>query len=503
MRRVPAILVVPLAFAALKLLLHALAVSNYGYFRDELYYIACSKHLAWGYVDQPPFSIAVLAGVRAVLGDSLWALRLLPALSGAAAVVLVGVIARELGGGRWAQALACLCAILAPVWLAVDHFYSMNAFDTLFWSLAAWLLLKALDNGKPRTWVALGVVLALGLLNKTSMLWFGGGAALGLVVTSRRRLLRTPWPWVAAGIAATGFAPHLLWQWRNDWPTLEFMRNAAGGKMVRTGIAAFWSQQLLVMNPAAAPVWLAGLAALLWSGRTRVLGLVFVVVAALLCVSGSSRPNYLAVAYAPLFAAGGVAIERAARGRAWLGPVSLAAVALVGAPVVPLGLPLLPVDRQVAYLGALSLRPHAQEYAREGDLPQVFADMFGWEEMVQRVARVYHALPADQRAKCAIFATNYGEAGAIDFFGPRYGLPPAISSHNNYWMWGPRGATGEVLIFVGGSRNNPHSDFQSVVLADTTNCDHCMPYENGAPIFVCLGLNKPLARRWLEIRNYQ
>jgi 4-amino-4-deoxy-L-arabinose transferase-like glycosyltransferase len=501
----PAVFAVPLAFAALKLLLHALAVTNYGYFRDELYYIACSKHLAWGYVDQPPFSIAVLAGVRAVLGDSLWALRLLPALSGAATVVLVGVIATDLGGGRRALALACLCAVLAPVWLAVDHFYSMNAFDTLFWTLAAWLLLKALDNGRPRTWVALGAALGLGLLNKTSMLWFGGAAAFGLAVTSHRRVLRTPWPWAAAAIAAAGFAPHVLWQWQNGWPTLEFVRNATSGKMIRTGIAAFWLQQLLVMNPASAPVWMAGLAALLWSRRTRVLGLAFVGVAALLCAGGSSRPNYLAVAYAPLFAAGGVALERAAaaRGRAWLGPAAIAAVTMAGAPVVPMGLPFLPVDRQVAYTGALSLRPRAQERTREGDLPQIFADMFGWEELVQRVARVYHALPADQRAKCAIFATNYGEAGAIDFFGPRYGLPPAISPHNNYWLWGPRGATGEVVIIVGGNRAEQHSDFQSAVLADTTNCGHCMPFENGAPIFVCLGLNKPLSRRWLEIRNYQ
>jgi hypothetical protein len=498
-------LVVPLAFAALKLGLHALAVTNYGYFRDELYYIACSKHLAWGYVDQPPFSIAVLAGVRAVLGESLIALRLLPALCGAATVVLTGLVVTRLGGGRFAQALACLCAVVAPVWLAVDHFYSMNAFDTLFWSLAALLLLRALDAGRPGTWVALGVVLGLGLLNKTSMLWFGGAAALGLVLTGHRRTLLTPWPWVAGAIAALCVLPHVAWQVQTGWPTIEFMRNAAGSKMVRTGFVAFWSQQLLVMSPATVPVWLIGLVALLASRRARILGIVFVAVAALLLASGSSRPNYLAVAYAPLFAAGGMAIERAssARRRAWLRPVALAGVTLVGAPVVPLGLPLLPVDRQVAYTGALGLRPRAQERTREGDLPQVFADMFGWEDLARRVARVYHALPAGQRAKCAIVANNYGEAGAIDFFGPRYGLPPAISPHNNYWLWGPGGATGEVLIIVGGSRNEQHADFRSVVLADTTKCDHCMPFENGAPIFVCLGLNQPLARRWAQIRTYR
>jgi 4-amino-4-deoxy-L-arabinose transferase-like glycosyltransferase len=477
------VFVVPLAFAALKVGLHALAITNYGYFRDELYYIACSKHLAWGYVDQPPFSIAVLAGVRGVLGESLVALRLLPALCGAATVVLTGMIASRLGGGRFAQALACLCAVVAPVWLVVDHFYSMNTFDTLFWSLAALLLLRALDTGRPGTWVTLGVVLGLGLLNKTSMLWFGGAAALGLVLTGHRRTLLTPWPWVAGAIAALCVLPHVAWQVQKGWPTLEFMRNAAGSKMVRTGFVAFWAQQLLAMNPATMPVWLTGLVALLASRRARIPGIMFVAVAALLIASGSSRPGYLAVAYAPLFAAGGVAIERAsaARRRAWLRPV----------------------DRQVAYTGALGLQFRAQERTREGDLPQVFADMFGWEDLARRVARVYHALPADERAKCAIVTYNYGEAGAIDFFGPRFGLPPAISWHNNYWLWGPGAATGEVLIIVGGSRNDPHSDFRSVVLADTTQCDHCMPYENNAPIFVCLGLNQPLARRWTQIRTYR
>ncbi|RPJ74804.1 MAG: phospholipid carrier-dependent glycosyltransferase, partial [Acidobacteria bacterium] len=227
LRRTPlaAALVAPLGFAALKLLLHALAITNYGYFRDELYYLACSRHLAWGYVDQPPFSIAVLAGVGALLGHSLPALRLLPALSGAATILLVGLIVRELGGGRFAQALACLCALLAPVWLAIDHFYSMNAFDTFFWSLAAWLLLRALDDDRLGWWAALGVVLGFGLLNKTSVLWFGGGLAVGLIVTPFRRLIARPGPWAAAAIALLLFAPHLVWQWQNGWPTLEFMRN--------------------------------------------------------------------------------------------------------------------------------------------------------------------------------------------------------------------------------------------------------------------------------------
>lgn len=500
----PDVLVVPLLFAALKLALHALAITNYGYFRDELYYIACSKQFAWGFVDQPPFSIALLALNRSLFGDSLIALRWLPAFSGAGTVVITGLLVRQLGGGRFAQALACLCAVLVPVWLAVDHFFSMNAFDTFFWSLAALLLLRALEGRRPGTWLWLGLVLGLGLLNKTSMLWFGGAAFLGLVLTRHRRTLLTPWPWAAAALAALLFLPHVVWQVQHGWPTLEFMRNATQHKMVRTGFVAFWVQQILVMSPALLPVWLIGLGALLASRHGRILGIVFLAVAALLVVGGSSRPNYLAVAYAPLFAAGAIAIERAsaAQRRGWLRPVAVAEVALLGLPLVPMGLPFLPVERQVAYTRAFGFRPGGQEHTREGELPQVFADMFGWEDLARHVARVYNALPPGDRAKCGIYTNNYGQAGAIDFFGPRYGLPPAISPHNNYWLWGTRGATGEVLIIVGGSRDDAHADFRSVVLADTTDCEHCMPYEDGAPIFLCRGLNQPLERRWLQIRSY-
>jgi hypothetical protein len=495
-------LAVPLAFAALKLVLHALAIGNYGYFRDELYYIACSKHLAMGYVDQPPLSIALLALNRAALGDSLAALRWLPALAGAGTVFVTGLLVSRLGGGRYAQALACLCALLPPVWLAVDHYFSMNAFDTLFWTLAALLLLMAIARPRPATWVALGATVGLGLLNKTSMMWFCGGAFVGLLLTPHRKVLRTPWPWLAGVLAAFIFHPYVIWQVHNNWPTLEFMRNAAQNKMVHTGVVDFWVQQILVMSPALMPIWLIGLGALLAWRSSRPLGIAFLAVATLLIVSGSSRPNYLAVAYAPLLAAGGVIVERWTTSRRWLRPVAIAWVVVLGLPIVPLGLPVLPADTLVAYMNALHLRPKAQEHADEGDLPQVFADMFGWEELTQRVARVYHSLPADERAECAIFASNYGEAGAIDFFGPRYGLPAAISRHNNYWLWGPRGATGKVMIMVGGDRNDRHPDFQSSVLADTTSCEHCMPYENGAPIWVCRGLNTPLAERWREIRMY-
>jgi len=191
-------LLIGLAFVKLGVHLLSSGLLTYGYMTDELYYLDCARHLAWGYVDHPPLSVAVLWLVRATAGDSLVALRLLPALAGCVTLVLVALMARELGGGRIAQGLAALAALVAPVYLAVGAFYSMNAFEPMFWALAAWLLLRLHNDGSPRLWLLLGVVMGLGLLNKISMSWFGVGLVVGLVLTPQRRWLATPWPWLAA-----------------------------------------------------------------------------------------------------------------------------------------------------------------------------------------------------------------------------------------------------------------------------------------------------------------
>ena len=238
--------------AAAKLVLHLLWANGYGYFRDELYYIACARHLAWGYVDHPPLSVAVLAGVRAALGDSRPALRLLPALVGAAVVLLAGWLAREIGGGRVAMVLAAIAALVAPVYLAIDHFYSMNALEGLFWTVAVCLVARILRMRGVvtwQTWAVLGVVLGLGLLNKASLLWLIGGVFLGLVLTPQRRLLRSPGPWLAVVIAAALLAPHVVWQIDNGWPTREFMQNATGEKMAAISPLAFLRAQIDDMHP--------------------------------------------------------------------------------------------------------------------------------------------------------------------------------------------------------------------------------------------------------------
>jgi dolichyl-phosphate-mannose-protein mannosyltransferase len=489
------------------LAVHVTFITQYGYFRDELYYIACSKHLAWGYVDHPPFSIALLALVRGLIGDSLPALRIVPALAGAAGVWLAGRMARALGAGRSGQALAAIAVAAAPIFLFTTHIYSMNAFDLLFWSLASYLLIRAIEAGATSTWVALGLVLGLGLLNKISVLWLGGGLAVGLVLTPHRRLLLTRRPWLAAAIAGVIFLPYVIWQIRNGWPTVEFMRNATSVKMAPVSPLEFVSSQILVMHPLSAPLWLGGLVFLFFGRegrRWRILGWIYLSVFLLLIVGGKSRASYLAPAYPILFAAGAAGLEALARrwSSRWLMPAYAALLLAGGAALAPLGLPALPVERFVKYSRTLGVGIRQEENASLGALPQHFADMFGWEDLAVEVARIYNALPENDRKRCAIFTENYGEAGAIDFFGSRYGLPPAISHHNNYWLWGPRDYTGAVVIAVGGDPDDEARNFREVVKAGTFECRWCMPYENGRPIWLGRDLVRPLPVMWPEMKVY-
>ncbi|HTO91502.1 MAG TPA: glycosyltransferase family 39 protein [Candidatus Sulfotelmatobacter sp.] len=496
-----------LALLALaKLALHAPAVTQYGYFRDELYYLACAHHLAWGYVDQPPLSIGVLALSTKLLGTSLVALRVVPALAGALTVVIAGLIARELGGGKFAQALAAIGALASPIYLAIDHYYSMNALDLLLWALAAWQLLRALRAGDAlKPWLLFGVVVGLGLLNKLSMLWFAGGVGVGLLLTAHRVRLRSLGPWLAALVAGLIFVPHVFWQMQNGWPTREFVHNAVAHKMVKLEIVKFLIDQIVDMNPLSAPVWLAGLVAAftaVWARGARAFGWIFVAVLAILIANGSARSEYLAPAYPMLLGLGAVAVERASTTRRWM-RVAVLALPVVGlAPLLPLSIPILPVERFIAYQKALGLAPATEERHAMGSLPQHYADMFGWQEMAAGVARGFATLTPDERKHCVVYGQNYGEAGAIDFFGSRYGLPRAISGHNSYWFWPPTADEVHVVLIIGGNPEDHARTFDSVEPVATIANPYGMPYERDLTVYACRGIKVPLALAWSRSKHY-
>jgi hypothetical protein len=495
-------------FAGAKLLLHLATASGYGYFRDEFYYLACADHPAAGYVDHPPLSVWWLWLARALLGDSRFALRLTPALLGAATVALVGLMARRMGGGRWAQALAMTGALVAPQYLALDHFYSMNAFDVFFWALCAFLVLRVLEQPTNARWAALGVALGLGLQNKIGVLWMGAGLFVGLVATRERRLLKTPGPWICGAVAAALFAPHVAWQVANGWPTREFIHNAQTGKMAAVSPLQFLIGQIMMMSPFTLPLWLAGLGWLFRgeAGRPyRLLGWTYLTAFAILLTSGASRSGYLAPAYSWLFAAGGVALgswlERPRL--AWMRPAYAALLLATGAAIAPLALPLLPIESYIGYARALGEAPETEERKELGALPQFYADMHGWERIVDAVAVAHARLSPEERSAARVFAGDYGVAGAVDLLGRRRGLPPAISGHNNYWLWGPRGWDGSVVIVVGGREEQVRPLFESVEPAGSTDCGYCMPYENGMPVWIARGLRQPVAETWPRLKHYE
>lgn len=497
--RPPALLVIPVGVF---LLLVANAWGDH-YFRDEFYYLACSRRLAWGYVDQPPLSVAFLWIIRGVFGESLLILRVAAALVSAVSVWLTGRIAGRLGASTFGQALAMIAMAIAPELLAVASFYSMNVFDVLVWTLAAYVFLDGLEHPTVGRWAILGFVVGLGLENKLSVLWLGAGIGAGLMLTRARRLLLTPGPWVAAAVAGVLLAPHVIWQIANQWPTLEFIRNASRDKMQLNTPLQFLATQIQNMHPVNLPVWMAGLLFLLFSrqlDRFRPLGIAFLTVALILIVNRTSRSGYLAPAYPFLFAAGGVAIERVAQRPIWRAAI-LTGLVLAGAATAPLALPLLSVHSYVRYSGLLGIAPDTEEKKELGRLPQFFADRQGWEPFVSQVAAVFDRLSPAERATAAVLTGNYGEAGAIEHLGRARGLT-AISGHNNYWLWGPSGRNGDVLVVLGRSRERQLQRFSSVEVAGEIDCGDCMPYENHLSIFICRGLKAPMTALWPSLKHF-
>jgi hypothetical protein len=494
------------AIAVAKLLLHLYAGRHYGYFVDELYYIACSHHLDWGYVDQAPL-IALIARISSALfGESLSAIRLFPALAGAALVFLTGLVARELGAQLFGQALAALAVLLAPGFLATDNFLSMNAFEPLFWTGCAYVLIRIIKTGNTKLWMWFGLLAGVGLENKHSMLIFGAGLVLGLLLTPERRFLRSPWFWIAGLLALLLFLPNLLWNIQHHFPFLELQANIRrNGRNVDLSPIQFFGQQVLTMLPLSVPIWLAGLWQYLFTKegkQFRALGWAFLFTTVVI-LALNPRVYYLWPAFPILLAAGAV------RGELWLAhphfewvkfayPVLMLAMGVV---LAPLAIPVLPVETYIRYTKTLHLEQPRVETHRLGPLPQIFADQFGWEEMTAVVARAFNNLPPDVRARTAIFGQNYGQAGAIDLFGEKYGLPKAISGHQNYFLWGPRDYTGESVIVMDDRKDRLEANFTSVEKVGEVFHAYSMPYEH-FDVFYCRGIKRPLQEVWPTVKNW-
>ena len=483
---------------------------GYGIFRDELYYIVCGRHLAWGYVDQAPM-VAVQARVAEFLFGfhNLALFRLISAIAGGVKLLLTGLIAWSLGGKRMAQVLAMIAVLIAPVYLGIDGFLSMNSFEPIFWMGCMLAVILLVRGASPRGWIVFGVLGGLGLLNKPSIAFFLVSLLIALLLTPQRRLLWSRWTVAAVVLIVLISLPYTLWQVHHHFPTLEWLNNVNHShKNVKLGPLAFLGAQLMMLHPISIFLLLPGLIWLFAAKSARGfrwIGIMYLVLLAIM-IHLYAKDYYVSPVYPVLFAAGALAWQTAfsrSRKTAWLLPAWCAVLAILGAIVLPMGIPVLPPYTWIRYTKALHLTSQNTETAATGLLPQFYADRFGWQQMVKQVAAVYNSLPQQERAQTAIFGSNYGEAAAVDVLGRKYGLPPAISGHQNYFLWGPRGYSGKIIIVVDSDNTYEHLTklFQSVqVVAHTYNALG-MPYENRA-IFLCRGLKEPLAKVWPTVKTW-
>ncbi len=495
------------AIALAKLVLHCVFNNRYGYFRDEFDYLACAKHLAWGYVDQPPLIPFLVRISYEILGTSLRAIRFLPALASSATVVIAAILARELGARRFALILTGVCVLVAPMYLSDGSLLTTNCLEPLLWMGCAYFAILIVKRNDPRYWLWFGVVAGLGMEEKYSIAVMCFAIVLGFLLTKERRLLFNRWLLLGGLAAFLIFLPNLLWNLHYGWPFVQLQRNIhASGRDVQLSAFQYFAQQWLLTLPLAAPVWITGILALLFWQRLksyRLLGWSYLVAFTVFVVL-HGKNYYLAPIYPMLFAAGAIAIESGIEKvrQVWLKPALVAVLLAGGAWLAPIVIPVLSVDHFIAYINKLPFKLPRSEHSHErAVLPQHYADQFGWEEIAATAAQAWSRLSPAERADCAVFGQNYGQAGAIDFFGPRYGMPPALSGHQTYWIWGPRGYSGNCLIVLDDRREVLDKLFQDVQYVAESNSPYAL--ENHIPVFLCRGKKfSSLAALWPRLKKW-
>ena len=499
-----------LAIAAALLVVHIIFHNRYDFFRDEFNYLACAHRPAWGYVDQPPL-IPWLARLSLVtLGDSLRAIRFLPALFMSLTVVLSAQIARELGGRAFSLICSAVSVIVPPIYLNDGSMLTTNCLEPLLWTGCAYFALLAAKHDQPRYWLWFGVVAGVGMQEKYSITVFGFGVVIGLLLTEQRRILFNKWIWLGGLAAFLIFLPNLLWNVYYHFPFVQLMHNVrADNRDIVLSPLQYFLQQCLLMQPIAAPLWIAGvLGFFFWPRfhRYRFLGWAYVVSLTVFIVL-HGKNYYLSPIYPMLFAAGSVVFEHAIeRPRLrWLKPVSLILMLAAGAWLAPVAMPILPIDRFMTYRENLPLKvPHSEHSHLAAVLPQHYADQFGWHEIVSQVVVAWNRIPPDERSDCGIFAQDYGAAGAIDWYGGKFGLPASLSGHQTWFLWGPRQYSGNCLIVVGDMRKKLESMYNQVEFVGNSP-DNPYALEKDLPVFICKGKKWPgdLAQIWPNVKKWR
>lgn len=460
--------------AGVKVALPLPVLDRYGWHGDELYFIAASRHLDWGFVDFPPLVPLLAAADQALAPGSLVALRLLPLLVGALLVVLTALIARELGATPRAQVFASLGLVLSPVFTGSNALFHTATFDQLAWAAALLVFTRLLRTGETRLWPLLGLVVGVGLETKHTMAALAVAVFLGVLVTNRRSMLGTPWPWLGVAVALGVFLPNLAWQATHDWISVQYVLSHRGHT---DGPFAYWWQQILVFfNPLFVVPAVLGMVRLHRDDRFRPLVYTSTAVLLIFFVMGG-KSYYAGPVYPVLYAAGAIWLDGALTSRV--------RIAAFMAPAVAAGLVL-----------ALAVLPVAPQPSG------IFTDEVGWPELASHVAEVYAALPAGQREGAVILAHYYSEAAAIDFYGPALGLPNAVSPHLSYWYWAPSQMNPSTVVLIDFTTDDAKRLFDDCRQVGTvTNSGDVHSNFYGAPILVCSGPREPLWQAWPSLQT--
>ena len=498
-----------LVIAAVGFVLHMTFNNRYGYFRDEFDYIICGRHLAWGYVDQPPLVPALSRVFLAIFGESLRAVRLMPALAISATMILSGMIARELGGKGFAVVLTALAVLIAPIYLSNGSLLTSNCLEPLLWMGCVYFAILAVQREEPRFWLWFGVVAGIGMQEKYSIAVLAFSVVVGLLLTEQRRVFWNKWIWIGGAAAFLILLPNVLWNIAHDWPFVQLMRNIkANGRDVVLSPWQYYAQQILIVHPFNAVLWITGVIALLLAARFRpyrFLGWAYLVANAVF-VALKGKAYYLGPIYPVYLAAGAIVIDEAIDRirQPWLKPAIAVVLLAGGAFLAPVVVPVLPVDSFLAYMDKLPFKiPRSERSHARAALPQHYSDQFGWNEIVTGVVGAWNRIPPEERKDCGIFAQDYGQAGAIDFLGPKYRLPPALSGHQTWWLWGPRGYSGNCMIVLDDDQETLEKIWTNVEYVGRTP-DNPYALEKDLTIFICRGLKQgTLVEFWPQLKKWQ
>ena len=478
----------------------------YGFHRDEFLYIAQGSHLHLWRMDSPPFIGAIADITRGILGNSLWAIRFFPALAASILVLLAADIARRLGGKTFARLLAALLVFFAPIFLRPGALFQPVVFDQLWWTLGIWVIIRWRETEDGRWWIALGIAMALGLLTKFSIFVFGFGVLVGLLATKDRRILFTRWPWIALGVTFIIGSPSIVGQIRLGFPFVGMMQNLQSVQFTHVSWADFVTGQIFILSLVPFVIALTGIIALFVSkrfARFRILGWIFAGTFAVLFIM-HSKAYYLGAIYPAMLGAGAVILEKVGTG--WRGTAfKIAVVALVvanGIILIPMGVPVLPPKEMAKYAASLGLTQAVQTNTGvELRLPQDYADMLGWEQRVNAISGVYRSLTPEERSKAVIIGSNYGEAGAVDFLGPRFGLPHSICFEGTYWFFGPGRKAGTTAISIGFDSLDLVKNWRSVTPMAHIMNKWTVPEEQDLTIYLCRNEMRTIQQLWPSLKG--